>query len=720
MAQTTFTPNQVGNVTITAIAQTTNNPTASTIVHVNSAGSSTYNITMTSWVFSRTSTSVTYKIYPYITYASNGQPAEGVDVTLTTNLGLFQNQTQVYTGQTNSEGHLGTTPQLTTSTSGIALITITAGPSSATFNLQMIVGLPLVQPFYSQAGAISTSETEPDLDWTPDGQFIAFIPGKIYSVPYFQQLFSGTSYQAHSLSYSMTGQKLLLGYDRTNPLYSVYNTVTNTVQSYDPATVANTQSVAWSDQSDDYKYAISNGKTGHRNEIDIFNGDPLTPSNILTTDETDQDITAIDWKGNYLAVVSRGGQVYMFNTTNMSRMWKYSTTDNRKYGVSISPDYTKLAVSGKNYSGGPNNLLIFNIGSSVPIAQYMLPYDGCSIDWSPGSDMIVVSGEAGYIRILDPTNGNELYQLVTSTTNVIYGVRWSSQNLIAAIDDINVKFYAPFDENGPLINITYPPVGFSTTFDTVHFKGSMTDITGIQLAQYNTNNSGYQNITLTPDFFFDQIINISQPQNEIKIKGTDRGNRSSEITKTVFKTPSITVSTNSISSFGNVSVGDTSLAQSYTITGNNLTSFIQVTSSSGFQVSLTSNSGFNDSLILSPTGGIVPTTIIWVRFCPITIGVYTGIIVHASIGAIAQNVAVSGTGIGILIGTPKIWTGIISNDWSNPNNWNPNGVPVSTDDIFIPPSAPNMPLVNNDGFNCNDFTLSMDASLTINPGKLLQ
>jgi predicted outer membrane repeat protein len=32
----------------------------------------------------------------------------------------------------------------------------------------------------------------------------------------------------------------------------------------------------------------------------------------------------------------------------------------------------------------------------------------------------------------------------------------------------------------------------------------------------------------------------------------------------------------------------------------------------------------------------------------------------------------------------KIWTGLEDNDWTNPNNWQPVGVPASTDDVYIP------------------------------------
>jgi hypothetical protein len=41
-------------------------------------------------------------------------------------------------------------------------------------------------------------------------------------------------------------------------------------------------------------------------------------------------------------------------------------------------------------------------------------------------------------------------------------------------------------------------------------------------------------------------------------------------------------------------------------------------------------------------------------------------------------------------GTTKLWTGLSTGSWGDPNSWSPVGVPVSTDNVFIPASAPDV------------------------------
>lgn len=67
-------------------------------------------------------------------------------------------------------------------------------------------------------------------------------------------------------------------------------------------------------------------------------------------------------------------------------------------------------------------------------------------------------------------------------------------------------------------------------------------------------------------------------------------------------------------------------------------------------------------------------------------------------------------------GSNTQWTGNISTDWNNYENWN-NGIPYSITDVIIA-SAANQPVINNN-FACKDLTINPDASLTINAGYTL-
>jgi hypothetical protein len=109
------------------------------------------------------------------------------------------------------------------------------------------------------------------------------------------------------------------------------------------------------------------------------------------------------------------------------------------------------------------------------------------------------------------------------------------------------------------------------------------------------------------------------------------------------------ITVGSVSAFGTQVVNTPSAEKTYTVAGNQLISSLVITPPTGFQISLTSGSGFvaaPSTLSLLPNGiGTVSSTTIYVRFVPITIQAYNSNITHASANATTQNVAVSGTAI---------------------------------------------------------------------------
>ncbi len=113
----------------------------------------------------------------------------------------------------------------------------------------------------------------------------------------------------------------------------------------------------------------------------------------------------------------------------------------------------------------------------------------------------------------------------------------------------------------------------------------------------------------------------------------------------VIQLPTITVSTTSLPDFGSIEVGTNSAPQTYTVSGNDLTTDISITAISGFQISTSSNSEFGNSLTLTQSDGTVPTTTIYARFSPTSTGFQSGNISHTSSGATNKYVSISGTGI---------------------------------------------------------------------------
>lgn len=113
--------------------------------------------------------------------------------------------------------------------------------------------------------------------------------------------------------------------------------------------------------------------------------------------------------------------------------------------------------------------------------------------------------------------------------------------------------------------------------------------------------------------------------------------------------PMIAVSPVSLD-FGEVCVNATSGEVTYTVSGTNLTDDIVITPPSNFEISLTSGSGYvvaPSYITLTPTGGVVNSTTIYVVFKPTAVQAYSGSITHTSTGATARDVTVAGTGVSL-------------------------------------------------------------------------
>ena len=89
--------------------------------------------------------------------------------------------------------------------------------------------------------------------------------------------------------------------------------------------------------------------------------------------------------------------------------------------------------------------------------------------------------------------------------------------------------------------------------------------------------------------------------------------------------------------------GTSSAIQSFTVSGTDLTAGIVIGKLTGFQVSLTAGTTFENTLTLPQSGGTVPPTTIYVRMSRLATGFPSGNIAITSAGAITKNVALSGT-----------------------------------------------------------------------------
>jgi hypothetical protein len=176
--------------------------------------------------------------------------------------------------------------------------------------------------------------------------------------------------------------------------------------------------------------------------------------------------------------------------------------------------------------------------------------------------------------------------------------------------------------------------------------------------------------------------------------GTSYGN---EVEFTTVATPLITVSVSSLPDFGDEQINTDSVEQNYTVSGSALTSDITINAPSGFGISLTSEErghsnivqadiqnpsehskntnyrDFSSQIVLSPTGGSISETTIYVRFSPTVADAYSSNITHESSGAVTKNVAVSGTGITIATVTTEVVTNITETTATGGGNVTANG-----------------------------------------------
>lgn len=118
-------------------------------------------------------------------------------------------------------------------------------------------------------------------------------------------------------------------------------------------------------------------------------------------------------------------------------------------------------------------------------------------------------------------------------------------------------------------------------------------------------------------------------------------------------TPSISVTPTSLNGFTYVAGSGPSASQSFTVTGNNLSSGITVTAPANFEVS-TNNSTFSNTVSLPVSGGTVHARLV----SGLAANSYSGNISLASTGATTQNVAVSGSVTAAICGANENFSNI--------------------------------------------------------------
>jgi uncharacterized repeat protein (TIGR01451 family) len=188
------------------------------------------------------------------------------------------------------------------------------------------------------------------------------------------------------------------------------------------------------------------------------------------------------------------------------------------------------------------------------------------------------------------------------------------------------------------------------SFATINLDDHVSDVDNTD-AEMTWTYTGNTDLTVN---IVDGVATISTPSSSwtgtetITFRATDPGALWSQDAAT-FKVnvPIITVSKPAL--IFTSSVGVPSAEQSYMVSGSYLVGDITITAPADFQVSTTSGSGWGSSIPLTPVGGTVDPTTIYVHFLRSTVGASSGNIAHTSTGATEKEVAVTGTAIGSTI-----------------------------------------------------------------------
>lgn len=144
--------------------------------------------------------------------------------------------------------------------------------------------------------------------------------------------------------------------------------------------------------------------------------------------------------------------------------------------------------------------------------------------------------------------------------------------------------------------------------------------------------------------------------------------------------------------FEEVTIGQLSTEQSYTLEGYNLAENITVAPPDGFQLSLTPGSGFSqDPIVLTATDGTVDPVTIYVKFSPTEVRTYAGSITHVSASSNQPEIVVTGTGLSdqptILTGTVTDFGSQAINTYSAEQWYTVEGYNLTEDITIVPPTG---------------------------------
>jgi|GEM_PF-1302941 len=318
-----------------------------------------------------------------------------------------------------------------------------------------------------------------------------------------------------------------------------------------------------------------------------------------------------------------------------------TTTSELNFGTVSQVSTTELTynVSGENLSG---NIVI-------------TPASGFDISLSSGSGFVsfpntltltqsggVVTSIPIYVRYVASNSGYDFGNMIhTSTGAVTENV---NVDVTVVEPEIEVRKLAEIIESGDTYDFGNFDVGDSRTitFDVKNIgldsllltSDPIVTLSGANAGEFSLDISLLDATLFAGDFkFFDVTFLPTSSGSKsatltIDNNDVDESSYVIDLIADVSLSPELNVT--SVTDFGEQLIGGTMVEQTYNVMGSQLISPLNLTASIGFEISLTSGSGFGQTLTIDPVNGDVPSTTVYVRFNPQSVSYYDGQILHTS------------------------------------------------------------------------------------------
>ncbi len=314
-------------------------------------------------------------------------------------------------------------------------------------------------------------------------------------------------------------------------------------------------------------------------------------------------------------------------------------------GQPLSGGRIEIAFSGGSATDEGNN--IFGVQSSITFS---------ATSWQPSSG-------GGYQNVGDTTkkcllNVDSVLQ-TNGATNGIVSLKTTGLNIEEGSTIANNGVSIPSIDQRGLTRVGTPDIGAYEYTDLAPFVSCFSPSTGAEgtsIAIKGVNFTGASSVKFNSveaaSFTFNSDVSITAiaPQSTTGLISvtTNQGTGNSSSNYTYL--PSI-IKTGTLTAFSKCA-GSPSAAQTFTVSGSNLTANLLVAAYANLEYSL-DDTTYSASISLTPTSGSVATTTIYVRMTTASASLTSGNISITSTNAATQTMAVSGT-VNATIPTPTI------------------------------------------------------------------